>query len=135
VITDIKPEDVPWVLSLAHQRYHSFDPGGALVALTSAMHELSAIAWRTPHAFLVATIVRPLWNPNRPECHVLALCAEAGHHWEAARLLRQSREWAIDKQCARWWFWSETEHRIGALAERVGAKLGAERYLIDFMEG
>lgn len=135
MIREIQSDDVPWVLSLGHQRYPSFDPGGGLIALTAAMREPTAIALRTDHAFLVATVVVPVWNPRRPECHILALCCADGAHWEGVQLLRRSRAWAVEQGCLRWWFWSETEHRVGALAKRVGASLGAQRYVIDFVEG
>jgi len=133
---DLTFDDMPWVLSLAHKRYPTFDPGGALRFLAIVIPAPQALTIRSEGAFLIAShVAAPPWYPDQPECHVMALCAEAGAHWEAARLMRRSVAWAREQGCVRWRFHSETEHLIGALAERVGARKDSPRYVIDLSHG
>ena len=134
MIRPIAVEDIPWVMSLAHERYQGFDPGGALQALATAMRLPTALAWRDDHAFLVGNITQTLWYPKRRQFEVLAICAEEGHHWQAVALLRASAKWARAEGCARWTVNSDTDHPVGALAERFGAK-AVPHYVIDFTEG
>jgi hypothetical protein len=136
VIRDLVMTDVPWVLTLAHERYPDFDPGAALLFLTKLVSadKDQALGARDDHGFLIAHVIWPMWNPKQRECYVVMVCAEIGHHWEAVRLLRHSLAWAHEVRCSRWWFWSETDHRIDQLAKRVGARNGSMRYLIELKE-
>lgn len=134
MIRAITVDDVPWGMSLAHRRYEEFDPGGALIAIGQAIRSPNALAVRSDHGFLVAHIVASGWFPRKREAYVLWLCVEEGHHWEAVRLLRASVGWAKEQGCTRWWFDSETEHEVAALAERVGAH-EVPRYTVDLTEG
>lgn len=133
MIREITPADIPWVVSLGTQRYRDYDAGGGLEALAQAMRLSTAIAWRSEHGFLVGNIVRTLWAPKVPVLHILAFCVEEGHHWDAVELLRDSIRWARERGCAKWFFNSDTEHRVGPLARRIGARL-AECYVVDFRE-
>lgn len=91
----------------------------------------TALCLRTDHAFLILNVLTPAWHPKEPEAHVLFLCAEVGKHWDSLRLLRESIKWARERGCLRWWFCSETEHAVDALARRVGAEPAAMRYRLD----
>lgn len=133
MIRPITADDVPWGMSLAHRRYEEFDPGGALIAIGQAIRSPGALAVRSDHGFLVAHVVASGWFPKKREAHVLWLCVEEGHHWEAVRLLRASICWAQEQNCTRWWFMADTEHDVEALAERVGAR-EVSHYAIDFAE-
>lgn len=130
MIRPITADDVPWGMSLAHRRYESFDPGGALIVLGTALRSSTALAIRSDHGFVIANIVAPAWFPRKRDAHILWLCVEEGHHWEAVKLLRASICWAKEQGCRRWWFDGDTEHEVGALAERVGAR-EVPRYRID----
>lgn len=134
MIRAITADDVPWGMSLAHRRYESFDPGGALIAIGQAMSLKTALAIRSDHGFLVANITRYGWWPDRRNCHVLWLCVEEGHPWDACKLLRASVEWAKAEGCKRWWLTSETEHAVASLAERIGARVEPS-YVIELKEG
>lgn len=134
MIRPITADDIPWGMSLAHRRYESFDPGGALVAIGQAMRLPTALAIRADHGFLVANILASGWFPKKREAHVLWLCVEEGHHWEAVKLLRHSICWAKELNCTRWWFMSDTENGVAALAERVGAS-EVPHYAIELKEG
>jgi hypothetical protein len=123
--------DIPWILSLASERYRHFDPGRTLSWLVEVVRSPIALVIRTDHAFLIASIVTPVWHPKEPECHVLFLCAAPGRHWEAVRLLRFSTRWGREQGCLRWWFSSETDYAIDALAKRVGARPAVQRYRLD----
>lgn len=133
MIRPIVAEDIPWGLSLAHRRYEAFDPGGALIAIGQAMNLPTALAIRSDHGFLVANIIATGWWPKRRACHILWLCLEEGHHWEAVKLLRASIVWAKEQGCRRWILSSDTEYPFAALAARVGARV-EPRYLIEFAE-
>lgn len=124
-------DDIPWVLSLAHERYQGWDPGGALVFLIQALKGPNMLLLRTHDAFLVGNHVAPPWYPKRRECHVMALCAKPGAHWQAVRLLRESIDWARTHDCVCWRFHSETMHDVGALARYLGAQADTPRYVID----
>ena len=122
MIRPITADDVPWVISLGSRRYSGeYDPGGGLVALAQAMRLSTALAIRSDHGFLVANILQSVWAPKKRECHVLAICCEEAHPWDAVKLLRASVEWAREQKCLRWLVSSETEHSITRLAWRVGA--------------
>ena len=124
-------DDVPWTLSLAHKRYRSFDPGLTLTWLIAIIRSPTALAIRSDHAFVIVTITTSAWWPDEPECHTMFVCAAAGHHWETVKLLRQSISWARGRGCVRWWFSSETDCNIEALALRVGAAPRVMRYCVD----
>ena len=129
MIRAITVDDLPWVMSLWHHRYSkTYDPGAALIILTQAMR--SALAIRADNAFLVAHTTTAMTHPGQRVCHVLAVCAEEGHHWQAIKLLRASLDWAQEKSCTQWWIDSETGHQVGSLAARVGA-MPMPRYVID----
>jgi len=136
VIREITADDIPWVAWLCRTRYDmvNYDEKGGLVALTQAMRLDTAVAWRTDHGFLVGNITTTLWMPKYRTLHVLALCVEEGHHWAAIELLRGSIEWARKRGCRRWLFNSDTDHRVDALAFRVGAQRAAV-YEVNFAEG
>jgi len=95
------------------------------------LQERSAQLIRTDHAFCISNIVTPVWHPKEPEVHVLFLCCAEGHHWDGVRLLRSSIDWGKANKCQRWWFCSETDHHIDALAKRVGAYAAVTRYRLD----
>ena len=134
MIRSIAADDIPWAMSLAHRRYEGhFDPGVALVAGTNAMRLPTALAWRTDHGFLIANIVASVWHPKQRSLHILAICVEEGHHWEAVALLRASVKWAKEQGCQKWWLTSETESKVDAMARRCGAR-GYPHYVIEFAE-
>lgn len=126
-------DDIPWMLSLAHQRYGSFDPGGALNFLLQALRSPDLLMLRDQHktSFLIAATVTPPWYPDKSECHVMVLCAKPGAHWAAVRLLRESMAWAKLRNCLRWRFYSETGQDVGALCRYLGATPDSPRYVID----
>ena len=121
MIRPIEHGDVPWFLSLANKRYPEADPGGTLIALSQLMRQSTALTIRSDHGFLVAHILAPVWIPTQRSAHILAICTEEGHHWEAPGLLRYSVVWAREEGCQRWFVSSETKHRIHTLAHRIGA--------------
>lgn len=122
MIRPITSQDILWVVSLGTQRYSGeYDAVGGLGALAMAISLPTALAIRSDHGFLVANILTSLWRPKRRECHVLAICVEEGHHWEAVKLLRASIEWAQEQRCTRWLVSSDTDHPVAQLAYRVGA--------------
>lgn len=124
-------DDIPWILSLAHERYEGWDPGGTLTFLVQALRSPTMLMIRSERAFLIANHIAPPWYPKRRECHVMALCAYPGAHWQGIGLLRESIAWARLHQCVRWRFHSETEHAVGALCRRVGAREDSPRYVLD----
>lgn len=125
--------DIPWILSLASERYRQFDPGGALTFLIQALQSQTTLMIRTEQksAFLIASTVSAPWYPKELDCHVMGFCAKPGAHWQALKLLRESVAWAKLQGCVRWRFHSETEHDVGALCRRVGARQDSPRYLIE----
>ena len=119
------------MLSLAHERYRSFDPGRTLAWLAGMLQNPNALVIRTASAFAIATVLTPAWHPKEPECHVLFLCAAEGKHWQAVTLVRETVRWARERGCLKWWFSSETEHDIEMLARRVGAEPAVMRYCLN----
>lgn len=133
-VVDFRPivlDDIPWVLSLAYERYRPFDPGRTLTWLVQILRSPDALAIRSDDAFLIANIVTGIWQPNERDCHVIFCCAAERHHWQAVRLVRQSVTWARGTGCRKWWFCSETDCPIDQIALRVGAKPEVMRYSID----
>lgn len=98
--------------------------------MLQALNASHMLMLRNDQAFLVANHVAPPWYPKRRECHVMALCAREGAHWQALKLLRESVEWARLQGCVRWRFYSETDHDVGVLCRRLGADQET-RYVID----
>lgn len=127
----ITPDDLPWMMSLAYERYGPYDPGGTLLFLLESLRSPRALMIRSEDAFLIAATVAPPWYPKQRECHVAFLCAKAGCHWQAIKLLRESVQWARLQGCVRWRFHSETDHDVGALCRRIGASPDTPRYRID----
>ena len=119
----MKPEDVPWALSLAHKRYKAgYDPGGGLLAFMAAIQLPSQLALRNDHGFLGAQILFPPWRPQQRDCMVVVICTEEGHHWEAVQMLRYSLVWAREQKCSRWFLGGDGEDKsLAVLAHRVGA--------------
>lgn len=127
-------DDIPWVLSLAHERYAGWDPGGALTFLVQALNareNMLLLCGTGRDAFLVATRVAPPWYPKRWECQVMVVCAKPGAHWQAMKLLRCSVAWAKLHGCLRWRFYSETEHDVGPLCRRLGATTENPHYMME----
>lgn len=125
-------DDVPWVLSLAYKRYRPFDPGATLLWLARLLRNPDWLAIRSNNAFLIANIATSVWQPDERECHVIFCCTAGDRYvWEATRLVKQSQTWARGCGCRKWWFSSETNFKIDALAERVGAKPTVMRYSVD----
>ena len=118
----MKPEDVPWALSLAHRRYsHPWDPGGGLTSFLNAIQSPNALVLRNDHGFLGAYVNFPGWRPQQRDCMVVVICTEEGHHWEAVQMLRYSVVWAREQKCTRWFLGGDGEKSLAALARRVGA--------------
>lgn len=134
-ITVVTVNDLPWLLSLASERYRHFDPGRTLLWLMGALQNKDGLVIRTSDAFSIASILTPAWHPKESECHVLFLCAAVGAHWQAISLLRETIRFARERKCVRWWFSSETEHAIDQLARRVGAEPAVMRYKLDLSDG
>jgi len=124
-------KDLAWVMSMGYRHYGPYDPGTTLEFLVRYFNSQDTLKLRTNDAFLLAVQVRPAWRPTEAECHVSALCAEHGAHWQAMKLLRYSVAWAKALKCDRWRFHSETSSRIDALAKRVGAYQDTPRWRID----
>ena len=127
--------DLPWLLSLASERYPPFDPGTTLSWLAGIINNPQGYAIRTNDAFAIATCMAPAWHPKSPECHLLFLCAAPGEHWQAIRLARDTVRWARTQRCVKWWFSSETDYEIAAIARRLGAKRKVIRYVMDLANG
>jgi hypothetical protein len=127
---DLNINDLPWGLSLAWERYAPFDPGAASQFYINVLKSQATFKVRTDHAFLIAMITTIPWKPTEKECNILILCAEEGYHWEAVHLMRRSISWSEENGCARWWFASDTEHKVDALCRRVGAMTAHPRYFI-----
>lgn len=134
-ITKVVINDLPWLLSLANERYRRFDPGRTLLWLVDTIKNEWMQTNRTADAFCITSVLTPAWHPKEPEAHVLFLCAAEGAHWQAMSLLRESVRWSKEKGCVRWWFSSETDHSIEALAKRVGAEPSVTRYKLDLTNG
>lgn len=132
-IRRIEVADFAWMMTLAHERYDSYDPGGALRFALQAVNApaVLGICSREMDAFLVASHVAPPWDPKRKECNVLMVCAAPGAHWQAVKLLRECIAWARLQGCVRWRLHSDTEHDIRAIARRLGAYEDTPRYVID----
>jgi hypothetical protein len=126
--------DLAFILSLASERYRHFDAGKTLLWLTAMMQAPTARCARTDHGFCISNIVTSAWHPKEREAHVIFLCCAEGKHWDGVRLLKDSIAWGRGEKCVRWWFCSETEHAIDALAKRVGAVPAVMRYRLDLTE-
>lgn len=131
----VTADDLPWLLSLASERYRHFDPGRTLVWLINVLRNPNMRITRMEDAFCICSILTPAWHPKESECHVLFLCAAKGAHWQALNLLRESTHWARERECVRWWFCSETDNKIDALAKRVGAEPAVMRFKLDLTTG
>jgi len=121
-------DDLPFILSLAYERYRAFDPGRTLIWLAQTLQNPLSLMLRAERAFLIASIAVPAWHPNEKEAHVLFVCAGDGYHWQACTLLRQSVDWARGQGCVSWHVSSETEYDIEPLARRLGAEPWVTRY-------
>lgn len=124
------PQDLPWALSLAYDRYAPFDPGAGAIFYLNCLKSEVTLKIRRSHAFLIATVNAPAWRPVEKEAHVLVLCAVEGYHWQAVNLLRESLSWARGQGCRHWRFSSDTTYPVDALCRRIGAKREA-RYLVE----
>jgi len=124
-------QDLAWVMSMGYRHYGPYDPGTTLEFLVRYFNSNDTIKLRTNAAFLLAIRVVPAWRPTEAECHVSALCAEKGAHWEALKLLRYSVTWAKAVGANKWRFHSETNFLVDALAKRVGAYQDTPRWRID----
>jgi hypothetical protein len=123
-------EDIPWMLSVGYRVYGPYDPGPVLTYLVALLRNNDAQILRTDKAISVATLFKPPWS-SVPECNVVALCAIDGAVWDAVRLLKATIIWARARGCAKWWFGSETNTDISAIAKRVGGVRILPRYRID----
>ena len=130
----ITVNDIPWILSLAHERYRPFDPGRALSWIVDAINNPRSCCIRSDDAFCFAGLGGYFWFPKEPECFVVLLCAAEGKHWQAVRLLRETIEWAREQGCTKWWLSSDTDYEFRALAKRVGA-VERPRFLLDLSNG
>jgi hypothetical protein len=127
----VVPDDLPWLLSLGYRRYGPYDPGRTLAYLLDAMRNPNGLFIRADRAFCLSALIMPVWSSTELECHVIALCADTGGVWEAAKLLRESVTWAKVHKCRKWRFGSETNFDVGPLARWLGAVEEQPRFRID----
>lgn len=131
----IKEDDIEWGIDLALRRYpERFD----LLAGENWMRNVVLrqpwmfFSIRTDNAFCITLLATIPWLPGDMEANVVAVCAEPGRGWEAAKLLRVSLEWAKRRKCTEWRFRVETEYDIGPLARRIGATELPPCYVVRF---
>lgn len=132
---EVTADDLPWIMTTGYERYGPYDPGRTLVYLLECIRSPRSLFIRSDKAFVIAVDIMPVWRGRNGECHVLLCCAIDGGHWEASRLLKETIRWARDRKCAKWFFGSETDTDVSALAKYVGATKPQHRYCIDLMEG
>lgn len=85
---------------------------------------------RLANSFLIAMLSCVPWLPSDFDCHIICVCADDGHMWETAKLLRSSIEWARKRKCKSWNLTSDTDYDLAPMAKRVGADEQTPRYRI-----
>ena len=116
--------DLPWMHELFAKRYAKhYDPICSEQWYLNVVLKNALIFYpaRTQNAFAISMLSLVPWVPNEFECNVVAVCADDGGMWEAARLLRASVEWAKQRKAATWRICSETDVDLAQIARRVGA--------------
>ena len=131
MIRQLVAEDMAWVLELAQQRYPPFDEDGAVRWLLDILPSTDALTVRSDNAFLIGAAGTMPWRPQRIEAHVLFLCAEHRHHWQAVRLLSFMTAWAKGIGAAALYVGADTGLDLGPLARWVHGRPD-KRYVVDF---
>jgi hypothetical protein len=131
----LSENDLHWCISLGKKKYPSnYDPLATEGWLRNIVFKgpLMFHPVRTAHAFCISMISCLPWLPSDFEAHVVAICADDGAMWEAAKLLRDSIAWAKSRRCKCWRLCSDTDYDLAGMARRLGAKEISPRFTMEF---
>lgn len=130
----LSENDLPWLRNLFGKKYDKgFD------ALTTEnwfrnivlKNPMMFYPVRLANSFLIAMLSTLPWIPSQFDCNIICVCADDGHMWETAKLLRGSIEWARKRKCKHWMLASDTVFDLAPMAQRLGAKEIWPRYMLD----
>jgi hypothetical protein len=126
LVRRVTADDIPWIMRISEPRYPpAYDRPGTEQWIRNAVLP-NPIMWfpiRTDDAFLFAMLNVNVWLPNDIEVNVMVMVADKGGIWQLPTLLRESIKWAKHRRAVRWHAQSDTEHELGPLMRRIGAKL------------
>lgn len=130
----LSENDIQWLIFLGKKRY------GSQYDYVTTENWFRNIVLKNPlmfhpirleHAFSIGMLSSVPWIPSESEYHIIFICADEGCLWEAAKLLRNSIDWARKRKCKRWRLSSDTEYDMFQLARRLGATEQSPRYSIE----
>ena len=130
----LSENDLPWLQILFKKKY----PEGFDAITTEGWFR--NVVLKTPimfhpirltNSFLIAMLSCLPWTPSQFDCHIVCVCADDGHMWETAKLLRASINWARLRKCKRWNLTSDTDFDLEPMARRIGAAENTPRYYVD----
>lgn len=126
--------DLQWLIFLGKKRYGvdydylSVEGWFRNIVLKNPMMFL---ATRLTNSFQIGLVSLLPWVPSKLEYHVVFICSDDGAMWEAAKLLRQSIDWARKRGCKCWRLSSDTEFDLAPVARRLGATEVSPRFTIN----
>lgn len=122
MIRRITLDDFPDCFAIARSCYPPFDERSMYDWAVKAIHSPSTIAIRSNDAFGLATVAGIAWEPSELHGSQLFLAVRGKAVWQACKLVKTMRDWAIDVMGAvDYQFGEATGMRMDIIAKRIGA--------------
>ena len=85
-------------------------------------------ATRTSDAFQITNLTTTPWAPATFKADIVFVAADHGKMWQLLPLLRDSVQWARDRNAVWWRFETETDFDLAPIMKRIGANEITPRY-------
>lgn len=85
-------------------------------------------ATRTRDAFQITNLTTTPWSPSAFRADIVFICTDHGKLWQAFALLKDSIQWARDREAVAWRFETETDFDLAPIMRRLGATTLTPRY-------
>ena len=123
MIRRITIDDLPDCFAIARSCYTTpFDERAMYDWAVKAIHSPTTIAIRSEDAFGCAMVNGIAWQPSELHGAQLFIAVRNKAAWEACKLMRLMRDWAVDVMGAvDYQFGEATSMRMDVIAKRIGA--------------
>lgn len=123
-------EDLDWLLDLARERYPYFEEDGARTWLTNVLTNQDVLCIRGEYGALVACAHVLMWNPKKPQVHMVFVVARPNRAFEGYRMLEIMVQWARSLGASAH-FGEETGIDLAPYARRLGAAMDRPSWRVE----
>lgn len=130
----IEAKDRPWLVDLCKRRYPPYYnalEADAWLLNRVLPNPLQYYATRSANAFQITNLTYTYWAPSKARADIIFICADKGKAWETLSLLRDSIQWARDRNASSWRFETETDYDLKPIMRRLGVTEITPRYHLE----